>query len=136
MSTLVVTAHPDDESMFFSPTIQNLIRCRKRVHILCLSSGSLCPSIFPVSADPNCFFLLRLLGDSLNQGKIRKSELYYSCSILGIPRSNVTLLEDIRLRDGPHSVWSADVVADYVSRAIDCVCPEKVRVPYFCDLRT
>lgn len=103
MSVLVVTAHPDDESMFFSPTILNLIRCRKRVHILCLSSG-----------------------DSLNQGKIRKSELYHSCSILGVPRSNVMLIEDIRLRDGPHSVWSAEVVADHVSRAIDSVCPDKV----------
>lgn len=103
MSILIVTAHPDDESMFFSPTIQNLIRCRKRVHILCLSSG-----------------------DSLNQGKIRKLELYHSCSILGVPRSNVMLVEDVRLRDGLHSVWPADVIAEYVGRAIDSVCPDKL----------
>lgn len=79
-----------------------------------------------VSADHNCFFLCNPPGDSLNQGKIRKLELYHSCSILGIPRSNVILIEDIRLRDGLHSVWPADVVAEYVSRAIDSVCPDKV----------
>lgn len=37
-SVLVVTAHPDDECMFFSPTIINLQRLSK-VHLLCLSTG-------------------------------------------------------------------------------------------------
>lgn len=37
-SVLVVTAHPDDECMFFSPTIINLQRLGK-VHLLCLSTG-------------------------------------------------------------------------------------------------
>jgi N-acetylglucosaminylphosphatidylinositol deacetylase len=128
MSILIVTAHPDDESMFFSPTIQNLIRCRKRVHILCLSSGSspFLSFLFLCLQDHDCLFLCNPLGDSLNQGKIRKLELYHSCSILGVPRSNVMLIEDVRLRDGLHSVWPADVIAEYVGRAIDSVCPDKV----------
>jgi hypothetical protein len=35
---LILTAHPDDECMFFSPTIQSLTRTAQ-VHVLCLSLG-------------------------------------------------------------------------------------------------
>ena len=37
-AVLVITAHPDDECMFFSPTILNLQQC-STVHLLCLSTG-------------------------------------------------------------------------------------------------
>lgn len=38
---LVVTAHPDDESMFFGPTILTLAqRPNCEVHLLCLSNGN------------------------------------------------------------------------------------------------
>lgn len=37
---LVVTAHPDDESMFFGPTILSLTKRKDcRVYLLCLSNG-------------------------------------------------------------------------------------------------
>lgn len=38
-NTLLVIAHPDDESMFFGPTILNIINNNQFVTILCLSSG-------------------------------------------------------------------------------------------------
>lgn len=38
--TLVVIAHPDDESMFFGPTIISLIKRNCQVFLLCLSNGS------------------------------------------------------------------------------------------------
>lgn len=37
-TVLVVTAHPDDECMFFAPTILNLKRF-STIHLLCLSTG-------------------------------------------------------------------------------------------------
>lgn len=37
-TVLVVTAHPDDECMFFSPTILNL-KGFSTIHLLCLSTG-------------------------------------------------------------------------------------------------
>lgn len=37
---LIVTAHPDDESMFFGPTIVSLTKQNCQVYILCLSNGS------------------------------------------------------------------------------------------------
>jgi hypothetical protein len=38
-SVLIVIAHPDDECMFFSPTIIQLVKQHIPVFILCLSSG-------------------------------------------------------------------------------------------------
>ena len=35
---LILTAHPDDEAMFFQPTIKNL-RDNQTIHLLCLSAN-------------------------------------------------------------------------------------------------
>lgn len=37
---LLVIAHPDDESMFFSPTVLSLTRAGHPVWVLCLSTGA------------------------------------------------------------------------------------------------
>lgn len=39
--TLIVTAHPDDECMFFAPTIIRLSELKASVHLLCLSEGTM-----------------------------------------------------------------------------------------------
>ena len=36
---LLITAHPDDESMFFAPTIITLAQANVEVFLLCLSEG-------------------------------------------------------------------------------------------------
>ncbi len=67
---LLVIAHPDDETMFFGPTLLGL--CRQRgadVHLLCLSNG-----------------------DYRQKGRVRKKELYRACTVLGLPEENITLL--------------------------------------------
>ncbi|XP_058090660.1 uncharacterized protein LOC131237042 isoform X2 [Magnolia sinica] len=61
-NVLLVVAHPDDESMFFSPTILYLTSRGHNLHMLCLSTGN---------AD--------------GQGNIRKEELYKACAILKVP---------------------------------------------------
>lgn len=38
-ATLLIIAHPDDESMFFAPTILQLRRYGHQVSLLCLSVG-------------------------------------------------------------------------------------------------
>jgi hypothetical protein len=40
LQALVLTAHPDDECMFFSPTILSLVEQQAHVRALCLSSGT------------------------------------------------------------------------------------------------
>lgn len=68
---LIVIAHPDDECMFFGPTITSLRTLTKsKVHVLCLSTGN---------------------ADGL--GTLRKKELVKSCQILGVPASQVKSLE-------------------------------------------
>lgn len=37
--TLLVIAHPDDEAMFFAPTLLGLARLRHRLSLLCFSAG-------------------------------------------------------------------------------------------------
>ena len=39
-NTLIIIAHPDDESMFFTPVILSLRKFSSQVFILCLSEGS------------------------------------------------------------------------------------------------
>lgn len=37
--SLLVIAHPDDEAMFFAPTVLGLARLRHQVSLLCFSAG-------------------------------------------------------------------------------------------------
>jgi N-acetylglucosaminylphosphatidylinositol deacetylase len=70
-SVLIVTAHPDDEVMFFAPTILALVGLGVQVHALCLS-----------------------IGDADNQGKIRRQELSDSYALLGVPAGRVQSIDD------------------------------------------
>ena len=68
---LLVTAHPDDEAMFFAPTILSLSP-RRDINLfhVCLSNGN---------------------ADGL--GSIRRSELSHSLDILGVSRQNRWLFD-------------------------------------------
>jgi len=89
---LLVTAHPDDESMFFLPTLRHL-KNRNNAHILCLSTGD--------------------FGSS--DGKIRTKELQIACELIGW---GCTVIDDDRLKDGPNEVWNRDAIADQI---LDCI---------------
>ena len=39
-NVLLVTAHPDDECMFFTPTMSSLAASGARLSLLCLSTGT------------------------------------------------------------------------------------------------
>ena len=67
---LLVTSHPDDECMFFGPTVLSLTRNPQvNVFLLCMSNG-----------------------DYRRDGMTRKKELYSACQVLGIPEENITVL--------------------------------------------
>lgn len=66
---LLITAHPDDECMFFTPTIVNFISKGIEIDLLCLSTGNF---------------------DGI--GMQRKGELIKSAKVLGI--SKVFIIED------------------------------------------
>ncbi|XP_065189103.1 N-acetylglucosaminyl-phosphatidylinositol de-N-acetylase-like isoform X1 [Sycon ciliatum] len=88
---LFVVAHPDDECMFFGPTVISAVRDAgaRSVHLLCLSTGNY-----------------------YGQGAQRRTELVASCSQLGIPVDNVSILDSPELQDGAD--WSAQAVAQHL----------------------
>jgi len=90
---LLVVAHPDDESMFFSPTICSLLEQQQTIHILSLSNGNF---------------------DGL--GKTREVELMRAAGVLGIspPNKYVTCLDVRHFQDGPKETWKAGAITDAV----------------------
>ncbi|XP_065502906.1 N-acetylglucosaminyl-phosphatidylinositol de-N-acetylase isoform X1 [Caloenas nicobarica] len=93
---LLVTAHPDDEAMFFAPTVLGLGRAGARPAVLCCSAGNY-----------------------YNQGEIRKKELEQSCFLLGIPASDVTVIDHRDLPDNPAVEWDTQLLAAFVLEHIE-----------------
>ncbi|XP_066221051.1 N-acetylglucosaminyl-phosphatidylinositol de-N-acetylase isoform X3 [Saccopteryx leptura] len=94
--TLLVIAHPDDEAMFFAPTLLGLARRRHRVFLLCFSAGNY-----------------------YNQGETRKKELVQSCDVLGIPPSSVMIIDSRDFPDDPGVQWDTEHVARVLLRHIE-----------------
>ncbi|KAI4163426.1 MAG: hypothetical protein LQ342_002933 [Letrouitia transgressa] len=93
----LLIAHPDDEAMFFSPTLLALTApdLGNHVKILCLSNGN---------------------ADGL--GKVREKELITSVKMLGLGSENDALLLDTSdFVDSMTSKWDKLKVADVLGRA-------------------
>ncbi|XP_068186967.1 N-acetylglucosaminyl-phosphatidylinositol de-N-acetylase isoform X2 [Antennarius striatus] len=88
---LIITAHPDDECMFFAPTILQLVELDAIVHLLCLSEGNY-----------------------YNQGAQRKQELFNSCAVLGIQHSRITIVDHKNLPDDPKAEWRVSLVSSII----------------------
>jgi N-acetylglucosaminylphosphatidylinositol deacetylase len=107
---LLVVAHPDDESMFFLPALRSLLTpccsnnnnknsiLNSNVRVLCLSNGDY---------------------RSISDGPIRTLEMHDACSIIGIKSQYVTVVDDVRLRDGPNEVWNSNVICEII---LDYIC--------------
>ena len=102
---LLVTAHPDDEAMFFIPTLRNILSSNEGtiIQILCLSNGDY---------------------RDVSDGPMRTKEMLRACSVIGVhcktqDVSAVTVLNDARMKDGPNEVWSSDLVSESV---MDHIC--------------
>ncbi|KAI9140840.1 putative deacetylase LmbE-like domain-containing protein [Paraphysoderma sedebokerense] len=112
MQYLLVTAHPDDECMFFAPTIRGLLTRYSgnnggsngaKVSLLCLS-----------------------IGNHESLGPVRRKELVASCKELGIHENDVFVVDHPELQDNPKTLWSASLtsrmIEEYVQKLnIDCI---------------
>ncbi|GES59677.1 glycan biosynthesis protein [Aspergillus terreus] len=92
-SILLVTAHPDDETLFFSPSITYR---RDDPHtqrgLLVLSSGNY-----------------------EGIGERRRQEIHSSCSVLGIVPDRCVVLDNAELQDNPKKWWNEDLIKDLVA---------------------
>lgn len=94
--TCLIIAHPDDESMFFGPTILNGSEDNKNsLYVLCLSYGN-------------------YYGD----GMIRKKELYEAIKVAGIPESNLKIIDNKLLPDDPSQKWDTKIIHDLIMEEI------------------
>lgn len=96
-SAIIITAHPDDECMFFGPTIVSLLHSNTKVFLLCLTSG-----------------------DYYSEGKVRVKEFEDSCRALGLADRHYHILDDARLPDSPTDDWdelyTQSVISKYVTK--------------------
>ena len=98
-----VFAHPDDETLFFLPTILHCLRHQLPVSLLCLSTGN---------------------ADGL--GRTRQKEMIALCRTLSLSTDSLLLVDDERLQDGLHTSWPFKPIADRVDewrrqRSIDFI---------------
>ena len=91
---LLITAHPDDEIMFFAPTIKTLISQKIRVRILCLSNG-----------------------DFEGKGKVREEELANVCKNLKI--EDFLIVHDDELKDEMKLKWKEEVAVKRISEYLN-----------------
>ncbi|KAK6526882.1 N-acetylglucosaminyl-phosphatidylinositol de-N-acetylase [Arthrobotrys megalospora] len=95
----LLIAHPDDEAMFFSPTIQSLVdpSLKNTVQIICFS-----------------------IGDAEGIGKIRQDELLASANLLGVPDVNNSVIvhDHPHLPDSMGKTWPEDLLASLISDSL------------------
>ncbi|XP_061341191.1 uncharacterized protein LOC133287574 isoform X1 [Gastrolobium bilobum] len=102
-NVLLVIAHPDDESMFFTPTINFLTSRGHSVQILCLS-----------------------IGDADGKGNIRKQELFQACVALKVPMQRVKIVNHPDLQDGFGKVWNHSLLARIIEEEITNHCIDMI----------
>ena len=105
----LLIAHPDDEAMFFSPTLLALTHpdLGNHVKILCLSTGN---------------------NDGL--GAVRQTELVASAKLLGLraPQEDVLVIDSPTFPDSMTTEWPAKDIAELLSSAFSpasALCSEK-----------
>ncbi|KAK8188989.1 putative deacetylase LmbE-like domain-containing protein [Phyllosticta capitalensis] len=93
----LLIAHPDDEAMFFAPTVQALAKPElgNHIKILCLSSG-----------------------DADGLGETRKKELVKSGMVLGLrSEEDVLVIEDTNFPDSMSVTWDARLISNLLTKA-------------------
>ncbi|KAL4820376.1 putative deacetylase LmbE-like domain-containing protein [Aspergillus spinulosporus] len=92
-SVILVTAHPDDETLFFGP------------------------SILYHHQDPRVTRSLLVIssGDYSGLGERRETEVHRSCAALDIPRDRCVVLNHPRLQDNPRQWWDETLIKEVIS---------------------
>lgn len=93
---LIVIAHPDDEAMFFVPTIQSCSAAGLTVELLCLSDGAVPRGCVRGRA---CGIISHhFAGNAYGLGTQRQVELARSCAILQLVPPSIVVDEELQVR--------------------------------------
>ncbi|RKP04764.1 putative deacetylase LmbE-like domain-containing protein [Thamnocephalis sphaerospora] len=93
---LLLTAHPDDECMFFAPTVLLLARQPEvEIHLFCVTKG-----------------------DHERLGDTRMRELEKSCAVLGIDIRRVTVLDHPDFKDDPKARWNTALLGRLIEEHV------------------
>ncbi|SPQ22994.1 639a7789-5f66-48dc-94c0-d87af1cab84a [Thermothielavioides terrestris] len=90
---LIVTAHPDDECLFFSPSILGVLDRNRAI------TGGL---------------LVMSTGNNYGLGDVRKKELQGSCKALGIHSERCVAMDHPELQDNPRVWWNTELIESIV----------------------
>lgn len=96
-TTLLVIAHPDDEAMFFGPTIIRKLYRGK-------DDRNDAPNLVGNPSE-NFYLLCITQGNQNGLGHLRSTELIESAIKLGLKASNIKIMDDVRWLDGENHVW-------------------------------
>ncbi|KAK9353065.1 putative deacetylase LmbE-like domain-containing protein [Lipomyces doorenjongii] len=99
----MIIAHPDDEAMFFGPTLNALRQLAIQTNL-----GS------PALPETNLRILCLSTGNADSLGETRTGELRSSAAHFGIPPSNVIIFDDPRVQDQMGVKWPTDAIASLV----------------------
>lgn len=94
---LIVTAHPDDECLFFAPSI-----------LAILDNSGVKGGLLAMST-----------GNNYGIGDLRKTELVASCNALGIESSRCIALDNPQLQDNPKAWWDTELIQSIVRQYVD-----------------
>jgi len=97
-NVLLLIAHPDDESMFFSPLLCYLSRrdslCSIKLHLLSLSNG----------------------GNSARSQELKNAAM----RVFGMKKERIKVINDERrLKDDINTNWNADAIIEYVNEYVE-----------------
>lgn len=106
-----VFAHPDDEAMFFTPTLYAL----KQQQLFQIYFSEFSPS--STTMKPSLHFVCLTRGNYDKLGDVREKEMHKSAKFYGV--DSCTVIEDARCQDGPVAKWDDDfVVKEVVEKKI------------------
>ena len=120
---VLVVAHPDDESMFFFPTL-NLITT-----LQIENDNSLLPKISNHHSNTTTYstYVLCLSnGGYDNLGHVREKEMYNVCKkCYSLDPNHVKVVNHEDLQDNPDIHWNEDVISDTVQNYIEDIIKER-----------
>ncbi|TFK67147.1 LmbE-like protein [Pluteus cervinus] len=108
---LLLTAHPDDECMFFAPT---LLALAQDYHVR--QAEELTSSVIEddINKGPPVFSLCMSVGNADGLGFTRRDELQQSLNVLGVSKEKSWVVDHPQLQDNFTAIWDSHIIADTI----------------------